>query len=172
MGRPLQKIEALAGVKDLASLLEVLSDPKRYAACLKEMEGLRDQINVRIEAVGHVDQIQRLRAEATSMHAEARKALSAALDRIEADRAEWEAVQTSAREAFEADQTAAAEAFEARDAELTEQETSARQRADVLEDRDRASTRALQEAHRDRTAAAELRAEYEARVQRLNDAIG
>lgn len=172
MGRPLQKIEALAGVKDLASLLEVLSDPKRYETCLKEMEGLRDQINVRIEAVGHVDQIQRLRAEAQSMHAEARKTLGAALDRIEADRAEWEAVQTSAREAIEADAVAAAEAFEARAAELTEQETSARQDLAVLEERDHATTLLLEEAQRDRTAAADLRAEYEARVQRLNDAIG
>jgi hypothetical protein len=80
-GRDL-RLEPLAGVRDVTSLLEMLSSPKKYQAAIGAMEKLRADINAEIELVGKAKDIVGLRADATRAAAEAKQLLQAAKERI------------------------------------------------------------------------------------------
>lgn len=80
-GRDL-RLEPLAGVRDVTSLLEMLSSPKKYQDAIGALENLRKNINAEIELVGKAKEITALRAEAGRLVQEAKASLHRAKETI------------------------------------------------------------------------------------------
>jgi chromosome segregation ATPase len=97
MGRPLLQLEPLRGVTDLSGFLEVITDPKKYRAIIKELEDLRKSLNQRIEAVGKITQIERIRGEAARDREQAARELAKARQTIETEAQAWAEEYTNER---------------------------------------------------------------------------
>lgn len=171
MSRPLLKLEPLAGVKDLAALMEVLADQKKYRAIVDELEGLRKSLNVRIEAVGKVDQIDRLRSEAVQINREAKAALEAALGKIRSEREQFESEQRIACDRVDA-------AHAELDRELSELTQTLDDRERVVKEREKSAEALMaegltikEEASDAKAAADNLRAEYDRKVTLIEDTM-
>lgn len=71
-------VPPIPGVKDLFTLLEFLKDAEKFAERLSAMEKVRDEINALVEAVGKVEEIERLRIQADTDRGNARLILEEA----------------------------------------------------------------------------------------------
>jgi len=78
MGTKVHHIEAFPGIKDLYALIEIINDKKKYSNALEEMESLRKDLNDKIDLIGKVDEIERLRSESVNLKKQAQDLLTSA----------------------------------------------------------------------------------------------
>jgi len=78
MGTKVHHLEALPGIKDLHTLLEVINNKAKYLKILDELESLRKDTNEKIELVGKAEEIENLHTQANILADEAKYNLSSA----------------------------------------------------------------------------------------------
>jgi len=168
----LSKLGPLSGVSDLTSLLDLLSDPKKYKAALAALTAQIDELNVRIEAVGKVKEIARLRGEAEQMNREASATLKAVTDRIANDQAH------SQKSIQEASAKSAAKIGEERE-KLEAAQALVSQREKAVGDREKAVEKVAAEAQtihdavsKEKVRVEALMSQYKNKVALIEETLG
>jgi len=166
------KIPALAAITDLTSLLAMLTDPKKYKDAVGQLEKLRNEINDRIELVGKVNQIERLRIEAEKMANEAAATLKTVTEQIEKDKA-------YAEKSIQEAQSRSMEKVQAAQKKLQADQESVSQREAAVRAQETNLTGQLAQAESDRNAAASdkarvdaLMSEYKNKVALIEETLG
>lgn len=165
-------LEPLSGVKDLTSLLELMSDPKKYKAALSAMEKLRNEINVRVKAVGGLDVIERLHLDAETKANKATVMLKKAQEQVAKEKAD------SAKSIREAS-AKSAEKIRAAEETIRDTTTSLNQRSQSVHTKEREAAKLLQEAQAEKKSTAADRAyvdslirEYKKKMSILEETLG
>ena len=172
MGKPLLQLEPLRGVTDLMGFLGVIQDPKKYKAIVKELEDKRKELNTLIEVVGKVSQIEKIRAEAFQDRKRAAGQLSQTRAKIKTAESAWENTSTKERKELDDRSKSITDRDRKRTLELNTREQSLKSREVSAEAMMKDAIIVKDTAEAAAGIAAELRLDYEGKLQTIKDTLG
>lgn len=172
MARQKYSIPLLPCENDLAALVEFYRDPAKVLEHVDLIEAARDEALARINQIGDVEDIERLRIEAAADRATAHRLLTSAETAAGEMRARAEADVKAAREAFEAERDATRGKLADREREVAGRERAVTDKEQFLAGREREIDGAIAAANKRRADADAVVADYEGRIERLRAAAG